>query len=130
MSRPRRIVTTVISTAAAMTLAAGPALAHTCVNASKPADAGVQIVFGPEGDVVWVANGLDHRMTNGVVSPDGEGFHGLIGFDFDGDGAVDVSTWIDVGPDGQIPVVAQDAGPACRGIVNGETFFRQCLGPQ
>lgn len=56
----------------------------------------------------------------------GAGFHGLIGFDFDGDGTVDVQTFI-VGPDDEIPELAQFNGPSCHGITNVGIYFTECL---
>lgn len=52
----------------------------------------------------------------------GEGFHGLIRFDFDGDNVADVATYI-VGPDGEIPRQAKDNGAPCAGVVNFEALF-------
>ncbi len=57
----------------------------------------------------------------------GAGFHGLIAFDADGDGNADYSTWIDVGPDGEVPLVAQLSGPACRGLTNLFIYFTECV---
>jgi hypothetical protein len=111
-------------------LTAAPALAHECTNASKqdPA-AGAQIVFGPNDEVLFITAGLQSRIERGLIDPDtGEGFHGLIAFDFDGDGAADASTWIGVGPDGEVPLQAQFRGPACRGLTNIGVYFEQCLG--
>jgi hypothetical protein len=50
------------------------------------------------------------------------GFHGLVGFDIDGDGQADVSTYI-VGPNDALPEVAQINGAACHGIVPIEDLF-------
>lgn len=121
-------IKTLTITAATMVLAAGPALAHTCTNASKQPDAGVQVVFDAfTGEIVWTTNGVAQRIANGVIDPTtGEGFHGLIGFDLDGDAVADVSIWEGVGPDGQIPVVAQDAGPECQGVMNIDEFIAAC----
>lgn len=111
----------------AIVLAAAPSLAHECVNASKPAEAGVQVILGPSG-IEWSTPGLAQRIAQGLVDPDtGEGFHGLIGFDFDGDGVVDFQTFI-VGPDDEIPEMAQFNGPACHGITNVEVYFAECVG--
>jgi hypothetical protein len=113
---------------AALVLTAGQSLAHECVNASKQNQAaGVQLVFTEDGDVVWISAGLQKRIDAGVVDPaTGEGFHGLVGVDLDGDGVADVSTFI-VGPDDELPDAAQWNGATCRGIVNIETFFTTCL---
>jgi hypothetical protein len=110
-------------------LIAAPALAHQCTNASKsdPA-AGAQIVFGPDEQPIFITQGLLSRIDRGLVDAEtGEGFHGIIAFDLDGDGAADVSTWIGVGPDGQIPLEAQFAGPACRGLTNVGVYLTQCV---
>jgi len=108
---------------------AAPALAHQCTNASKsdPA-AGAQIVFGPDEQPIFITQGLLSRIDRGLVDAEtGEGFHGIIAFDLDGDGAADVSTWIGVGPDGQIPLEAQFAGAACRGLTNVGVYLTQCV---
>lgn len=110
-------------------LIAAPALAHQCTNASKsdPA-AGAQIVFGPSDEPIYTTPGLLARFEQGLVDPEtGEGFHGIIAFDFDGDGEADASTWIGVGPDGEIPLLAQLAGPACRGLTNVGIYLTQCV---
>ena len=65
-------------------------------------------------EIVWTTKGVANRLAQGLIDPvTGEGFQGLLGFDLDGDGAVDVSTWI-VGPNDEIPVNAQFNGPASR----------------
>lgn len=120
------------ATALALTMiAAAPAAATECVNASKKDQAaGAQIVFGPNDEVLHITNGLQNRIDQGLVDPDtGEGFHGLIAFDFDGDGVADIGTWVGVGPDGEeIPLEAQLRGPACRGLTNIGIYFEQCVG--
>ena len=112
------------ATAGLVLVSSGVASAHECVNISKQNQAaGVQIVFG-EGDApVWISSGLQKRIDAGLVDLDtGEGFSGLIGFDFDGDKVADVATFI-VGPDGEIPRQAQDNGAPCAGVVNFEALF-------
>jgi hypothetical protein len=111
-----RRITTVAAATAALSLMAGPALAHFCVNASKPPLAGAQIVFDEGDEVLHITNGLAKRLEKGLVDPEtGAGFHGIIGFvDDDGNAG---HTYI-VTPDGEIPSVAQENGPACRGITN------------
>jgi hypothetical protein len=113
-----------------LVLLAGPALAHECTNASKKyADSGAQLVFGPDDEVLYISKGLENRIAQGVVDFDtGEGFHGLIAFDDDGDGVADASTWSGVGPEGEIPLEAQFRGPACRGLTNIGVYFEQCVG--
>lgn len=114
----------VLGTTAVVALVAAPASAHECINISKQNQAaGVQIVFG-EGDApVWISSGLQKRIDAGLVDLEtGDGFHGLIGIDFDGDSVADVATYI-VGPDGEIPLSAQNSGAPCNGVVNFEAFF-------
>ena len=111
-------------------IAAAPAVATECINASKKDQAaGAQVMFGPDDEIVFITKGLQNRVDQGLVDPDtGEGFHGLIAFDFDGDGQADASTWMGVGPDGEIPLEAQFRGPACRGLTNIGIYFEQCVG--
>ena len=114
-----------------LVLMAGPALADVFTNARKKyADSGAQIVFGPNDEVLFITQGLENRISQGIVDPEsGEGFHGIIAFDDDGDGVADASTYIGVGPEGdELPIEAQFRGPACRGITNLGIYFEQCLG--
>ena len=102
----------------ALGLAAGVASAHECTNASKPPGAGVQVIIDANTDqLVWASHGLTKRFENGLIGPDGEGFHGLVGIDFDGDGVADATTYI-VTPNGEIPTQAQQNGSPTHGIVN------------
>ena len=126
----RRPITAAILGIVASLAIASSALAHECTNASKsdPA-AGAQILIGPTGEIIWTTEGLANRLAQGVVDPaTGAGFHGLIAFDADGDGNADYSTWIDVGPDGEVPLVAQLSGPACKGMTNLFIYFTVCQG--
>jgi hypothetical protein len=110
---------------------ASSALAMDCINASKSDQAaGAQaLVDATTGAVVWTTPGLAERLELGLIGPDGEGFHGLIAFDFDGDDVADASTWLGVGPDGdEIPVNAQLNGPACRALTSIGVYFSECLG--
>lgn len=130
-SRIRRPLLVGTAAVAATLMGAAPALAHQCVNASKKnQSAGVQIVFNEAtGEISWMSKGLEGRIARGLVDLDtGEGFHGLMGLDFDGDGAVDVATWI-VTPTGEIPLKAQYSGPACKGVVNWEQFMECQMAP-
>jgi hypothetical protein len=108
----------------AVTLSGSAAFAHECTNASRNAhkpDAGAQVVFASsdEAPPLYVSQGLANRIDRGIVDfESGEGFHGLIAFDEDGDGEVDGSTYIGVGPDGSIPLNAQLNGSPDHGIVN------------
>jgi hypothetical protein len=123
----RRAAVTAVAASAAITLSAGPSLAHECVNASKNGGAGAQIVFSSTGDVEWISQGLQKRIDAGLVDLDsGEGFHGLIGLDMNDDGTADLTTWI-VGPDGEVPEKAQYNGPVCKGVTNIDLYFSQCL---
>ena len=109
---------------------AAPVFAFECTNASKKDQAaGAQIVFGPNDEVLFITEGLQSRIDQGLVDPEtGEGFHGQIAFDFDGDGVADASTYIGVGPEGEIPLEAQFRGPACRGLTNIGIYLEQCVG--
>jgi hypothetical protein len=125
----KRAMAGAAAAAASAVLLASPALADQCTNASKPSEAGARGVFGEDDAVLFITQGLENRIEQGLVDPDtGEGFHGLIAFDFTGDGVADASTWIGVGPDGEIPLEAQFRGPACRGLTNIGIYFEQCLG--
>ena len=127
----KRALVVTTGAVAGLVLMAGPALADNCTNASKKyADSGAQIVFGPDDEVLFITAGLENRLSQGIVDPEsGEGFHGIIAFDFDGDGVADASTYIGVGPQGdELPIEAQFRGPACRGITNLGIYFEQCLG--
>ncbi len=118
--RTRRLAGVAIGAVASIAIATS-ALAYDCTNASKPPASGVQVILNMQtGEIEWTTPGLANRVGQGLVDPDtGEGFHGLIGFDFDGDGTVDVSTWAGVGPTGlEIPVQAQVNGPADRGVTS------------
>jgi hypothetical protein len=78
---------------------------------------------------IYISDALLKRIEQGIIDPEtGEGFHGIVAFDFDGDGEADASTWFGVGPDGEIPLVAQFAGPACRGLTNIGVYLTQCVG--
>ena len=126
----RRTALVALGGAAALVLSAGPSQAHECVNASKAdQSAGAQAIIDlTTGEVEWSTPGLASRFAQGLVDPNtGEGFHGVIGFDLDGDGVLDVSTFI-VGPEAELPDVAQLNGPACSGITNIGTYFSECLG--
>jgi hypothetical protein len=112
-------------------LIASSALGHECTNASKsdPAAGAQALIDANTGEVIWMTEGLATRLAMGVVDPNtAEGFHGLIAFDATGDGIADFSTWIGVGPDGEIPLVAQLSGPACRGLTNLFLYFTVCVG--
>ena len=116
------------ATSALVVLAGAPAVAHECVNASKKPGAGAQLIIDANTDeVVWVSRGLQNRIDRGIVDFEtGEGFSGLVGLDFDGDGKADVTTWI-VGPEGEIPTKAQFNGKPCKGVTNIETWFAECF---
>jgi hypothetical protein len=129
MTTIRRLASVAVVTPALLVLAAGPSIAHECMNASKKnVAAGVQVVINDQDEIVWLTNGLQHRIDQGLVDPDtGEGFSGLVGFDLDGDGAADIATYI-VGPNGELPDPAQQNGATCQGIVNIDVWFEQCAG--
>lgn len=111
-----------------LVLSAAPALAHECTNPDKPAGAGAQVIIGPDDQIEWATAGVWQRIDRGLIDPDtGEGFSGLIGFDFEGDGVADLFTYI-VGPDGEIPAAAQWNGATCHGVINIGTWFEECAG--
>lgn len=117
--RVHRIASVTAATVGMFVLGSGVAFAHECVNISKPAGAGIQVLIDVQTDeIVWATQGVHKRIANGTINPDtGEGFHGLLGLDFDGDGHADAATYI-VTPTGEIPQKAQWNGAQCRGIVN------------
>ena len=124
----RRVSLGAVALMTAALLAAGPVWANNCMNADKNQTAGVQVVIdGNTGAIVWISNGLQHRIDRGLVNPaTGEGFSGLLGFDFNGDAVADVSTFI-VGPNFELPEQAQLNGAACHGVISIEAFFTQCV---
>ena len=124
-----RIITAAATAIALSLILATSVLAMDCANASKNQAAGVQVVLGSDFQPVWISKGLQQRFDQGVVDPlTGEGLHGLIGFDLDDDGVVDVSTWVGVGPEGdEIPDTAQENGPACRGLTNLFVYLTTCV---
>jgi hypothetical protein len=126
----RRRVLAVFAGALTSLLLAAPVLAHECINVSKSdPTAGAQLVLGANDEVLYISPGLSNRIARGTVDFEtGQGFHGLIAFDVDGDGAADLSTWVGVGPDGEIPLEAQFHGPACRGLTNIGVYLQECLG--
>jgi hypothetical protein len=127
--RPR-VTGTILGVALSLVVASS-ALATECVNASKKDQgAGAQIIFDLTDGSIDGTPGVLRRIDQGLIDLNtGEGFHGIIGLDADGDGDADVSTWFGVGPEGdEIPDNAQFNGPACRGITNIETYFTECLG--
>jgi hypothetical protein len=122
----RRLVGILGGTVASLLIATS-VMAHECVNVSKSPGAGAQIIIGSEGQILYLSQGLAMRLEKGVVDFEtGEGFHGLIGIDVDGDGAADLTTYI-VGPDDELPLQAQLRGAACRGITNIGIYLAQCL---
>jgi hypothetical protein len=127
----RRPLTAMVLGIVTSLLIASSALAHECTNASKsdPAAGAQALIDATTGDILWTTEGLANRLAHGVVDPNSsEGFHGLIAFDVNGDGIADFSTWIGVGPDGEVPLVAQLSGPACRGLTNLFLYFTVCVG--
>jgi hypothetical protein len=128
----RRRIAAALTGVLASFLLASTALASHCVNASKPdQSAGAQIILNlVTGEIEWTTEGVTTRIEQGLIDPaNGEGFHGILGLDFNGDGLVDVSTWFGVGPEQHaIPDQAIGNGPACQGITDIGTFLSQCLG--
>jgi hypothetical protein len=104
---------------------AGTAFADHCTNIQRDQhdpSKGVQVVLdvsGAEASIESANPGVMNRVDNGIIDPaTGEGFHGLIGFDVDGDQTVDVMTY-QVGPEGDaLPETAIDNGSPDHGIVD------------
>ena len=122
----RRLSLGVVTLIALVALTAGPVLAGACTNADKQPDAGVQVTISFVTGHIIVSDGLQKRIDQGVVDPiTFEGFHGLAGFDVTGDDVADVTTFI-VGPQFEIPEIAQLSGAECHGII-GLDDLEQCL---
>ena len=123
----RRSTTVAVATVTMLTLGAGPALAHQCVNPDKQAGAGAQVIIDVNNETAMptFANpGIQQRFLSGVTTQ--ETFRGLIGLDFDSDGDADLTTWI-VGKYGEIPLKAQTSGAECHGVINMGTYFDVCM---
>jgi hypothetical protein len=85
---------------------------------------GVQVIINDtDGSIEWANAGVLNRVANGLIDPDsGEGFHGLVGIDLDGNGTADVMTYI-VGPEGDaLPDAAISNGSPDHGIVGIDTL--------
>ena len=124
MHHIRRAATVTVATVSVLAISAGSALAHQCVNPDKQAGAGAQLLIDVNDDsITFLTKGLEKRFESGVTTEDT--FRGLIGLDFDSDGAADMTTWI-VGKYGEIPMKAQAAGAECHGVINMEAYFA-CL---
>lgn len=126
-SRIRRVAA-IIGGMTASLVVASSVMAFECFNASKAdQSAGAQVIFGPTMEILYITPGLARRIDQGLVDAEsGEGFHGIVGFDVNGDDVVDFSTWFGVGWDGEIPLEAQLRGPACRGLTNIGLFATEC----
>jgi hypothetical protein len=123
----RRMAAVVVGVVASL-LIASSASAFECTNASKPAASGAQVVIGSAGQILYITPGLQERIDRGIVDGEtGEGYHGILAFDLDGDNVADASIYFGVGPDGEIPLEAQFRGPACRGLTNIGILLTQCL---
>jgi hypothetical protein len=100
----------------------GTAWADHCTNIQKDQhdpSKGVQVIINDtDGSIEWANAGVQNRVENGHIDPEsGEGFHGHVGIDFDGDQTVDVMTYI-VGPEGDaLPDTAIHNGSPDHGIV-------------
>jgi hypothetical protein len=125
MRNALRLVTTAAAVPAFLAISTGLAYAHQCTNASKPQDAGWRVLVGPGDSLTFNDKGLERQFTTDPAAAF-DRFAGIVGIDFDGDGDADFSTYI-VGPDGEIPEVAQVSGADCRGIVNVDAYF-SCVG--
>src|SRR5262245_26152498 len=100
----------------------GTAWAGHCTNIQKDQhdpSKGVQVIINDtDGSIEWANAGVQNKVASGKINPDtGEGFHGHVGIDFDGDGKVDVVTYI-VSPRGALPDTAINNGSPDHGIVD------------
>ncbi|HET9500907.1 MAG TPA: hypothetical protein VFO98_11665 [Marmoricola sp.] len=123
----RRSAAVAVATVTILTVGAGSALAHECVNPDKKAGAGAQVLIdltNEDAPPVFLTKGIQQRFESGVTTQDT--FRGLIGFDMDGDGTADLTTWI-VGKYGEIPLKAQLSGAECHGVINIGTYFEVCM---
>jgi hypothetical protein len=106
----------------------GTAFADHCTNIQRDThdpSKGVQVVINATDDSIESANaGVVNRVGQGLIDPaTGEGFHGITGLDFDGDGTVDAVTYL-VGPGGDaLPETAINNGSPDHGIVGFEALF-------
>jgi hypothetical protein len=106
----------------------GTAFADHCTNIQRDAhdpSKGVQVIINAtDGSIEFANAGVQNRIGQGLIDPaSGEGFRGLIGLDFDGDGTVDAMTYM-VGPDGDaLPETAIQNGSPDHGIVDIGTLF-------
>lgn len=115
MRRNKLLAGAIVSTAI-IGAATTPVFAGHCYVPDKPTEAGMQLLLGPDFEPSWVSNGVAQRIERGVIDPEtGEGFHGIIGFDFDGDGEADVSTW-QITPEGSVPDSALENGSPDHGM--------------
>jgi hypothetical protein len=109
---------------------AGTAFADHCTNIQRDMhdpSKGVQVIINAQdGSIEWANTGVLNRVGQGLIDPaTGEGFHGIIGLDFDGDGTVDAMTY-SVGPEGDaLPDTAITNGSPDHGIVGLDTLFPQ-----
>lgn len=123
------ITRALVATAAAgvmVVAAAGSASAHDCFNPNKKPGAGAQVVVNDNDEIVYASRGVENRIDRGIMSADGDGYHGLVGFDADGDGAADFDTYI-VGKGAIVPAAEKQTGDPCHGITDFETYFTQCV---
>jgi hypothetical protein len=103
----------------------GTAFADHCTNIQRDShdpSKGVQVVINATDGSIESANaGVQNRIAQGLIDPaTGEGFHGLVGLDFDGDNTVDAMTYV-VGPEGDaLPETAIRNGSPDHGIVGIE----------
>lgn len=123
----RRSAAVALATVTMLTVGAGSALAHECVNPDKQGGAGAQVIIDINNESappVFANPGIERRFMSGVTTE--ETFRGLIGFDVDSDGDADLTTWI-VGKYGEIPMKAQASGSECHGVINLGTYFEVCM---
>jgi len=116
----KKLLLGIATASVATVLLTGTASAFHCTNVSKDAKnpgAGAQVVIDANTDeIVSATKGVEKRVEKGLIDPEtGEGYHGLIGLDFDGDGQPDASTYI-VTPNDVLPDTAIENGSPDHGI--------------
>lgn len=121
MRNGQRVATTLVAVPVFLALGVGAAFAHQCTNASKPADAGWRVLFGPNDSITFNDAGLARQFATDAAAAI-ERFSGQVGIDLDGDGDAEFTTYI-VGPESELPHEAQQNGAECKGIVNVGDYF-------
>ncbi len=114
-----RIIAVACTTIMTIGATGGTALAHFCVNASKPAGAGTKVVVGEDDEGNETVNFTSPSYLNQMERA-GKSIEelrgGFIGFDADGDGLSDADTYNH--PKGVVPAALNGQGQECKGMTN------------